>query len=294
LNLEKLTHIFTFLWLFCQMLQIGLSVTANQVWESTKHAKVLSKGIAVNFFIVPLVGFGLLLLFKPDPLLSIGFLIAICFSGAPMGPPFTGLAKGSLPFSIGLMVILAALTPLISPAVLTLLMGFLPERVGIGIGYGKIIKIILVGQFLPLAVALALNGLASSFAARALAPVRITTNIFMLVACVLVMVSEYKSLGLFGVKAVIGITMLFVSSALAGWWLGGPGTGLRKAVTLNTTIRNVPVAMVIVSGNFAGTPAVSATFVYSLFSTLGTMFLALLLRNFGPEPSSKPEMPPAG
>jgi predicted Na+-dependent transporter len=173
-------------------------------------------------------------------------------------------------------------------------MGFLPGRVGIGIGYGKIIKIILVGQFLPLAVALALNGLASSFATRALAPVRITTNIFMLAACVLVMVSEYKSLGLFGVKAVIGITMLFVSSALAGWWLGGPGTGLRKAVTLNTTIRNVPVAMVIVSGNFAGTPAVSATFVYSLFSTLGTMFLALLLRNFSPEPSGNPELPAGG
>jgi BASS family bile acid:Na+ symporter len=294
LNLEKLTHIFTFLWLFCQMLQIGLSVKANQVWESTKHVKVLSKGIAVNFLIVPLVGFGLLLLFKPDPLLSIGFLIAICFSGAPMGPSFTGLAKGGLPFSIGLMVILAALTPLISPAVLTLLMGFLPERVGIGIGYIKIIKTILVGQFLPLALGLALTSLSSSFAPRVLAPVRITTNIFMLTACVLVIVSEYKSLGLFGVKAIIGITMLFVSSALAGWWLGGPGTGLRKAVTLNTTIRNVPVAMVIVSGNFAGTPAVSATFVYSLFSTLGTMFLALLLRNFSPEPAIKPEMPAAG
>jgi BASS family bile acid:Na+ symporter len=294
LNLEKLAHIFTFLWLFSQMLQIGLSVTASQVWESTRQAKVLSKGIAVNFLIVPLIGFGLLLLFKPDPLLSLGFLIAICFSGAPMGPPFTGLSRGVLPFSIGLMVILAALTPLISPAVLTLLMGFLPAKVGLGIGYLQIIKTILVGQFLPLALGLALSSVASSFAPKALAPVRMTTNIFMLVACVLVMVSDYKSLGLFGVKAVVGITVLFVSSALAGWWLGGPGKGLRKAVTLNTTIRNVPVAMVIVSGNFAGTPAVSATFVYSLFSTLGTLLLACLLRNFSSEPSSKPEMPAAG
>jgi len=294
LNLEKLAHIFIFLWLFCQMLQIGLSVTANQVWESTKHAKVLSKGIAVNFFIVPLIGFGLLLLFKPDPLLSVGFLIAICFSGAPMGPPFTGLAKGSLPFAIGLMVILAALTPLISSAVLSSLMSFLPERVGIGIEYLKIIRTILVGQFLPLAAGLTLKGLASSFASKALAPVRMTTNILMLAACVLVIVTEYKSLGLFGVNAAIGITTLFVSSAFAGWWLGGPGTGLRKAVTLNTTIRNVPVAMVIVSGNFAGTPAVAATFVYSLVSTLGTMLLALLLRKISPEPSSKPEVPAAG
>ncbi len=267
------------------MLLIGLSVTANQVWESTKHAKVLSKGIAVNFFMVPLIGFGLLLLFKPDPLLSIGFLIAICFSGAPMGPPFTGLARGGLPFAIGLMVILAALTPLISPAVLTLLMSFLPERVGLGIEYLKIIRTILVGQFLPLATGLVLNGLAPSFARRALAPLRITTNIVMLAACVLVIVSNYKSLGLFGVKAVIGITVLFVSSALAGWWLGGPESGLRKAVTLNTTIRNVPVTMVIVSGNFAGTPAVAATFVYSLFSTLGTLLLALLLRNISQEPA---------
>jgi BASS family bile acid:Na+ symporter len=294
LDLEKLTHIFIFLWLFCQMLQIGFSVTLTQVWGATKHPKVLLQGLAVNFLIVPITGFGLLLLFKANPIISVGFLIAICFSGAPMGPPFTGLAKGDLPFSIGLMVILAALTPLISPAVLSLLLGLMPARVGVGINYLDIIKTILVGQFLPLAGGLALNGLASSFALRAISPLRITTNILMLVACVLVIVSDYKALGLFGIKAVLGITMLFVSSALVGWLLGGPGTDLRKAVTLNTTIRNVPVAMVIVSGNFAGTPAVSATFVYSLFSTLGTLLLAWLLRNFSPEPSSKPEMPAAG
>jgi BASS family bile acid:Na+ symporter len=294
LNLVKLAHLVTFLWLICLMLQVGFSVTLTQVWGATRHAKVLLQGLAVNFLIVPIIGFGLLLLFKADPMISLGFLIGICFSGAPMGPSLTGFSKGDLPFSIGLMVLLAALTPLISPAVLSLLLGFLPVRVGVGIDYPHIIRTILVGQILPLASGLALHGLAPSFARKTLAPLRITNSILVVAACVLFVASEYKTLDIFGVKAVIGIAALFVSSGLLAWLLGGPGTALKKAVTFNTTIRNVPVAMVIVSGSLGDTPALAATFAYSLFSFLGTILLALLLRSISLEPSCNPELPASG
>lgn len=71
MHLAQLAHLLTFLWLFCLMLQIGLSVTLTQVWASMKHGKVLLKGLGVNFSIVPLTGFGLLLLFtRPMMIIS--------------------------------------------------------------------------------------------------------------------------------------------------------------------------------------------------------------------------------
>ena len=39
---------------------------------------------------------------------------------------------------------------------------------------------------------------------------------------------------------------------------GGSGNDNRKTVALTTSLRNVGVGLVIVVGNFAGTPAVSA------------------------------------
>ena len=103
----------------------------------------------------------------------------------------------------------------------------------------------------------------------------------MLAVCVLVTATEYKTLNIFGVKAVIGIAALFAASAIAGWWLGGPEVAKRKAVMFNTTIRNASIALVIASGNFPGTPALAATFAYSLFSALGTLLLIFLVRIAG-------------
>ena len=49
------------------------------------------------------------------------------------------------------------------------------------------------------------------------------------------------------------------------------------AVMLSTTgARNAAVALVIVSSNFAGTPAVTAVIAYALVSILGTLLCAFL------------------
>ncbi|AEB08641.1 bile acid:sodium symporter family protein [Desulfobacca acetoxidans] len=278
MHLAQLAHLLIFIWLICLMFQVGLSVTVTQILASCQEARVLMRGLVVNLCLVPLFGFGLLLLFKAESLLSVGFLIAICFSGAPMGPAFTGFARGDVPFAIGLMVLLAFLTPLISPAVLSLLMGFLTKSQKIEIDYVQIVTPIFVGQFLPLGMGLTVNSLTPGCAGKVLAPVKMINKFLMLAVCVLVVATEYKTLKIFGIKAAIGIPALFAASAIAGWWLGGPGKGKRKAVMFNTTIRNASVALVIASGNFPGTPALAATFAYSLFSAVGTVLLIFLVR----------------
>jgi len=46
-------------------------------------------------------------------------------------------------------------------------------------------------------------------------------------------------------------------------------------MTLTTSLRNVGVGLVIATGIFAGTPAVTAVLVYGLFEVLGSLLLAL-------------------
>ena len=46
-------------------------------------------------------------------------------------------------------------------------------------------------------------------------------------------------------------------------------------MTLTTGLRNVGVGLVIATGIFAGTPAVTATLIYGLIGVLGSLLLAL-------------------
>jgi len=49
-------------------------------------------------------------------------------------------------------------------------------------------------------------------------------------------------------------------------------------MALTTALRNVGVGLVIVTGNFAGTPAVSAALAYGIVEVFGSLLIALWWR----------------
>ena len=69
--------------------------------------------------------------------------------------------------------------------------------------------------------------------------------------------------------------ILLVASLAIGWLAGGPGRNDRRTMTLTTSLRNVGLGLVIVTGNFAGTPAVSAVLAYAIVEVLGSLAVAL-------------------
>ena len=54
-----------------------------------------------------------------------------------------------------------------------------------------------------------------------------------------------------------------------------PGSSNRKAMAITTSVRNVGVSLVIATGSFAGTPAVTATLAFALFQTILLALVAL-------------------
>lgn len=275
--LIQTTDIVTFLWLSCLMFHMGSSVTIEQLTASLKKGAIIWKGLFTNLLLVPIVAFGLLLLFKPDPLIAAGFLTAVVFSGAPMGPPFTTLSKGDVPLSIGLMVILAALTTVISPAILKFLLAGLTQGTPIEVNYLKIMSVVILGQLLPLSLGLALNHWRSAIVKKITKPIRILNTMLLLGTCFLVILTHYHTLQLFGWKTVVGCVTLFAACLMIGWMLGGPHQAERKALIFSTTIRNTPASLVVASTNFGGTAAPAAVFVFTLISVLGTLAVAFFM-----------------
>ena len=69
--------------------------------------------------------------------------------------------------------------------------------------------------------------------------------------------------------------LLLAASLVIGWLAGGSGRDNRKTMALTTSLRNVGVGLVIVTGNFAGTPAVSAALAYGIVEVFGSLLVAL-------------------
>ena len=135
MDLALLVKLLTLVGLIAIMLSMGLKVTWEEVMASARRIRLVVLALVANFVLVPAVAIGLLYVFAPNPIVSVGFLLLAVCPGAPVGPPFAALARGDVPCAIGLMVILAGASAVLSPALLRVgpawaLAGFVGGLVG--------------------------------------------------------------------------------------------------------------------------------------------------------------------
>lgn len=266
--------------LIAMMLSMGLKVKFEAVLTSIRQPRLTVLAIVANFVLVPAVTALLLRLFDAVPPVSIGFLILAVCPGAPVGPPFAAIAKGDVPCAIGQMVILAVLSAIVSPVLLSFLLAQLPTSGEMHIDYFAIVRTLLVSQILPLTIGLGIRQWRPLIAERIARPIGLVANLLLLAVIILLLARENETLALIRLRGWLGMLLLLSVSLAIGWLLGGPARATRKSLALTTAVRNAAVALVIVSSNFAGTPAVTAVIAYalvSIFATLGCAFLLAAL-----------------
>jgi BASS family bile acid:Na+ symporter len=135
MNLAILTNGLTAASLVAVMLAMGLGVTMSEVWTSARQIRLVLLGILANFVLVPLATAALLYAYHANPMASVGFFVLAVSPGAPVGPPMTAVARGDVPFSIAMMIVLAVLSAFLSPALLGLLVPFIAPANDLQIDY---------------------------------------------------------------------------------------------------------------------------------------------------------------
>jgi BASS family bile acid:Na+ symporter len=266
--------------LVIMMLSIGMKVSFQQVLASARDIRAVVSSILANFVLVPLITVGLLYGLDAPALASAGFLILAVCPGAPVGPPFAAIARGDVSLATGLMVILAASSALLAPGILALLIGWLSPQSDLHINYVDIAATLLVTQILPLGVGLGIHERAPRLTGSLVKPVSLLANLLLLGVVALILATQYQTLKAFRLRGWVGMFALLLASLGAGWLCGGPARVGRRTLAMTTGVRNVAVGLVIVSANFAGTPAVTAVVAYGLVSILGTLACALFFRRF--------------
>src|SRR5689334_16338310 len=160
MSLDQAINVLASATLLEMMVAIGLGVSCADLLRVARDGRLVLKALLASYALVPAAAAGLLILFGPDPFVPAGFLVAAVCPGAPYGPPFPGLARGNVPVSVGLMVILAGSSAVVAPLLLGFLLpwvlGYLPPLPADGpplvVDAGQIVRTLLVTQFLPLCV----------------------------------------------------------------------------------------------------------------------------------------------
>jgi BASS family bile acid:Na+ symporter len=259
------------------MFSTGLSVRFEQLIDSVTRVRLQVLAIVANFVLVPLVTVALLRLFKTPPSVAVGFLILAVCPGAPIGPPFTAIAKGNVAFATGCMVLMAGLSVLFAPVLLGVLLAHLAPGSDLHVDSWAIAQVLLLSQLLPLAFGLGINWQMPRWSEAVATPLRRVANALLLAMVVVIVAAQHETLAEVRARSWLGMGLLLLLSLGLGWVCGGHDTSDRKALAITTASRNVAVALVIASTRFAGTTVVTAVVAYGLLSMLGALTCALCL-----------------
>jgi bile acid:Na+ symporter, BASS family len=276
MSMDQIINLLAAVTLIEMMVTIGLGSSISQVIDVSRDWHLLIRAVLANYVMVPAAAVGLLLLFQSPPLVATGFLIAAVCPGAPFGPPFTAMARGNVAVAVGLMVILAGSSAVAAPLLLRFLTPWVCGGNAAEINTVKVIGILLGAQLLPLCVGLVMRERRPLLAELLTKPLRRLSTLLNLVTFGLIISVQFRMLAEVRLLAWAGMLALVLAGVIAGWVMGGPGHSKRTAMAMATSVRNVGVAIVIATGSFAGTAAVTAATAFAVFQTIAMALIALI------------------
>jgi BASS family bile acid:Na+ symporter len=189
-----------------------------------------------------------------DSGVKLGILLMAAAPVAPMVPPFVDMAKGDVPYSVGLMVTMALLSVVLTPLILALA---IPEAVGsVQLNPLEIVKTLLVAQLIPMGLGMAIRKQSPAWSERLLRFVPQVGRYGLIAGVGLIVASQAKQYLSMSLLAHLVIPFLVVACLLIGdWMLVGETLKRRRALAVSTAIRNVPLAFLIANQNFSETIA---------------------------------------
>ena len=275
MTVDRLINILAAITLIEMMVTIGLGVTLSDVLRVGRSWSLVARAVFANYILVPASAVLLLRLFRANPMVAAGFLVAAVCPGAPYGPPLTAMAKGNVPVSVGLMIILASTSaifaPLLLPSLLPLVAGDTPLKISVV----KMVSTLLGAQLLPLCLGVLLRRQYPAGADRLGGPARVLSAALNFSTLAVILFVQFRVLAEIRLISYVGMLSLLIATMVAGALASRRTSEERKSMVITTAVRNVGISLVIVTGSFPGTAAITSVTVYALFQTIVMVLVAL-------------------
>ncbi|MCZ6505044.1 MAG: bile acid:sodium symporter [Actinobacteria bacterium] len=249
--LNAILQISLLVFVVSSMLAMGLSLTVSQIIAPLRNARLVVVALVINFIAVPILAVGIEALIALDEGLYIGLILMATAAGAPFLPKLGEAAKGTIAFSVGLMVLLMVVTVVYMPIVVPLLIS------GVEINPWDIASSLIFLMLLPLGIGLFMKWRYKK-AADGLQPAMAQTSTVAIAILLVtgVIVNFTAILDIIGTGGFIAILLFLVGAFVLGYFGAGKDAEVRSVLGLGTAQRNLSAAMVVAGQNFASDPEV--------------------------------------
>ena len=214
--LQRLADFSVLVFVTSSMLAMGMSQRFADVVAPLKEPKPVLLALLVNFVLSPLLTVVLSRLIPLQPAHAIGLLLLGGAAGAPFLPKLAEVSRGSLAYSVALMVLLMVGTIVFMPLALPFIIP------GLEADPWSIAKPLLILMVVPLAIGFAIAVTGASWVGRLLRLVQGVSNLAFVLLLVLLIGLNLKAMaGTFGSFAIGTYAVYVLGMVGAGYLLGG-------------------------------------------------------------------------
>jgi BASS family bile acid:Na+ symporter len=190
------------------MLGLGLSLTVGDFRRIAKHPKAVIIALVCQLILLPVVCFGLVLLFNLPPVLAVGMMLLAASPGGTTANLYSHLFRGDIALNISLTAINSIIAVFTLPLIVNLSIAYFQPGDGqVGIQLAKALEVFAI-VLLPVALGMLIRWWKPEFAKRMDKPVRIASIIILVVVIAGAVIANLQAL-LDNFFALAGVTILF-------------------------------------------------------------------------------------
>ncbi len=247
------------------MLGMGMSLEIKDFKRIVLYPKAIFVGLLNQLVLLPLVGFGIVLLFPMQPEIAIGIMILSACPGGPTSNLITHLAKGDLALSVSLTAISSLITIVTIPFIVGFALSyFAVNEQEVSLNIIQTIAQVFIIVVIPIVIGMLLRRFKRDFSLKMAKPVRIASAVVLAVIIVGIIIKERANMTDYFKQAGAAAFVLNSLTMLIGYYsakLFKLKNAQAISISIESGIQNGTLAItvaVVILGNtaFAIAPAV--------------------------------------
>ncbi len=173
------------------MFGLGLSLTVADFTRVGRQPKAVLVALVLQLMVLPVVCFGLVLVFDLPPLLAVGLLLLAASPGGTTANLFSHLFRGDVALNITLTAVNSLVAVVTLPLITNLAIAYFDPADGgsLGLQLGKTLQVFAI-VLVPVALGMLVRSRATGFADRMDKPVRILSAVVLALVIVGTIVAE--------------------------------------------------------------------------------------------------------
>ncbi|WP_307367850.1 bile acid:sodium symporter family protein [Microbacterium sp. W4I4] len=268
------------------MLGLGLSLTLADFARVLKQPKAVITALFCQLIILPVVCFGLVLLFDLPPVLAVGMMMLAASPGGTTANLYSHLFRGDIALNISLTAVNSVIAVITLPVITNVaILYFEPFDDQLGLQWDKALEVFAI-VLLPVALGMLIRRFWPRFADGMDKPVRIASVVILVVVIAGAVASNWKLLSEnFAQLAVITILFCLISLGIGFVVPRMLKIGRRQAIatSFEIGIHNATLAIVIAQTVLGSTELMLPAAVYGVLMFFIAFGFGFLIRDRTPQ-----------